>query len=969
MLLKTAMIMPTLMYIRKQKMCLIRKALVLLSFIFLAISPMITSVSNANVATRSVELKTLKVTLPTSYGNLEGEIHFNEKDLGAALRIEKIIREDLIKIINYFKYVPKTTVHFNLDPYVHATNGNARVFPTNIINMYNYPPSNSEHLIVLEDWLLGLVFHEYIHITHLDQTNGYLKLGESLFGSIAKVPASVVPRWFTEGIAVWGESYLMKGGRLHNPMFNKEFALRMNDENYCKTIDCLDDPGVFPGGQLSYWAGGHFIEYLELKKPESVRCLVESNSGNVPFFLNNVFRECTGKTAQENFSAFLEPYKKLKEREDLGKKLPVEFGITDWQKGVILDGHTLYKIEKNRFREAIVSYDLEEKMPLISKSFSYILTDLVGVVSLPDEDELGVYNKFLIAAFIDDLNYRGDNHSWKLINAETLLVEATLPFIHDPSYVISLGNNRYLTASFHEGQWLIERQKIDIRTNKLQDHDVVLSLDPENNLLMFKSVGQRILLKIHKQKTGSTLYFSDLTLEKINKFHESDVPFDVTWFREKYFIISEGKKNYLYEFNEQDELSKSEINNEQMDNVSTILANESHTVSLSDDLRVSDISDVELINKLDNMTTAKQSIQVNNVQLTSDNLAMKSDIELESYPKLYHLMPHYWFLASGSSENLGSFGALTEFSDPMGENIITATLLSYPSVTKFGGDISAFHRFSSVTDLWSAQFNFSQEFSKTSFDTQINSTQEVSFGSSYEMQMKKWTWYPGIFIGKTDTKDFISNRNTKNIGLSSIVTYGALSYDDLINNFIYQTRFQKDHPSSGASYNNWQNLVKSTLKLSEDFDLELKFSYSKLFKTGFSQGVLYAGGSNFLGTRRWHEFYGLPYSNAFGNTVSTQRVLLDYNVVNIYRGIGLIPVFFKEIHLRGGKDFLSADRIVLGKYSFRDSKIDSWFIGPRLKMNVFYYVPADMDFVYSVINRPDGGVLGQIDFNLNIEMF
>ncbi len=965
MLLKTAMIMPTLMYIRKQKMCLIRKALAMMSFIFLLVSPMV----NANEATKRVSLKTLKVTLPTDYGNLEGEIHFNEKDLGAALRIEKIIREDLIKIINYFKYVPQTTVHFNLDPYVHATNGNARVFPTSIINLYNYPPSNSEHLIILEDWLAGLVFHEYIHITHLDQTKNYLKLGEAIFGSIAKVPASVVPRWFTEGIAVWGESYLMKGGRLNNPMFNKEFAQRMNDENFCQTIDCLDDPGVFPNGQLSYWAGGHFIEYLELKKPGTVKCLVENNSGNLPFFLNSVFKECTDLSAQDNFSAFAQTYKKPLVREDLGLILPTSFGSSDWQKGVVLDGHTLYKVEKKRFSEALISYDLEDKIPLIAKSYSSIITDLVGMVSLPDPDEMGAYNKFLIVAFIDDLNFRGDNHIWKLINSETLLEEATLPFIHDPSYVISLGNNRYLTASFHEGHWLIERQKIDIATMKLQDHEVVLSLSPENNLLMFKNAGQRIISKIHNRLTGSAFYSSDLTLEALTKFHESKDPFDLVILREKYLIVKEGQKNYLYEFNDQEELSQSELSEAQMGNLTQILANESHVISLADDLRVNDSSEIELINKFDASSFAKKSSQTSKVTFSQEIPNAETDLELETYPKLYHLMPHYWFLASGSSENLASFGALTEFSDPMNENVITATLLTYPLESKFGGNLYATHKFSSISDLWTGQFSYTQEYSKTSFDIQINNTKEVLVGTSYELQLKKWTWYPGIYTGNIQTTDFISTRHTNNFGFNSIFTYGALSYDDFVTNFIYQTKVQRDIPSNGASYNNWQNLIKSTLRLSEDFALEAKYSYSKLYKDGFTQGVLYAGGINILGTRRWHEFYGLPYSNAYGNTVSTQRLLIDYNVWNLYRGYGLLPFFFKELHLRAGKDFLSADRIILGSNVYRNTKIDSWFIGTRLKMNLFYYAPTDIDFVYSVISKPTGGVLSQMEFSLNMDMF
>ena len=243
------MIMPIIHHIRKKKMCLLRIVLLFTLLLNLTFS---------NV--QAEEFKTINVSMPTNYGTFFGEIHYSEKDLALALRVERIIKEDLIKVINYFEYVPYDVVHFNLDPYLRLTNGNARTFPTNIINLYNFPASNLDHLIVMENWLQGLVLHEFVHITHLDQTRDYLSIGRQIFGTIAKVPVGIVPRWFTEGIAVWGESHLINGGRLNNPLFNKELLIQLKKPNFCKMIDCLDTPGDFPNGQLAYWAGAHFIE-------------------------------------------------------------------------------------------------------------------------------------------------------------------------------------------------------------------------------------------------------------------------------------------------------------------------------------------------------------------------------------------------------------------------------------------------------------------------------------------------------------------------------------------------------------------------------------------------------------------------------------------------------------------------------------------------------------------------------------
>ena len=185
-------------------------------------------------------------------------------------------------------------MHFNVDPYLRLTNGNARTFPTDIINLYKFPPSNNEHLVIMEDWLTGLIFHEYVHVTHLDQTRDFLELGRNIFGSIAKFPVMVVPRWFTEGIAVWAESHLSKNGRLSNPLFRKELLIQFLRADYCKTIDCLDEPGLYPNGSLAYWAGAHFMEYMEEKKPGTIKCLVEENSSKIPFLLSVFTSEATG---------------------------------------------------------------------------------------------------------------------------------------------------------------------------------------------------------------------------------------------------------------------------------------------------------------------------------------------------------------------------------------------------------------------------------------------------------------------------------------------------------------------------------------------------------------------------------------------------------------------------------------------------------------------------------------------------
>jgi len=347
------------------------------------------------------KLQTDAFSIKTSYGEALFETHFKEGDEKLAARIRNIANEDLIKVVEYFKYAPKEIVHFNISSTYRVSNGNARVFPENIINLYNFPASNREHLVVMEDWWRGLIVHEYTHVIHLDQTRGYLEDGRNIFGTIAKLPTNLVPRWFTEGIATLSESKFLKAGRLQNPILNQELANYFRRSDSCKSIDCIDTPGLYPQGQLSYWAGAHFMAYLESLKPNGVMCLVEENSSKVPFILNKVFTYCFDQDVYTLYQNFIEDYlknnpiKKLEKAETLEEVL----GPIVEQKGWIVDRGIFYRVERGRYEEGIVSSDLENKVTLF-ETYSHPIANIYTALDIDAE------NRGLIVAFHDDLNFK-----------------------------------------------------------------------------------------------------------------------------------------------------------------------------------------------------------------------------------------------------------------------------------------------------------------------------------------------------------------------------------------------------------------------------------------------------------------------------------------------------------------------------------------------------------------------------------
>lgn len=815
---------------------------------------LLTLSSAISLAGDNAHLKTIIVDVPTKIGELHTEIHFAEKDLSVARRAEEIIRTDLSKAVDYFCHIPRDTVHFNIDPYKRVTNGNATAFPTNTINLYKFPASNLEHLITLEDWLQGLMFHEFIHIIHLDQTNGYLETGRSIFGNIAKVPAGIVPRWFTEGVAVWGESHFLQGGRLQNELLNKDLWIQFKNNNFCQTIDCLDEPGIYPNGQLAYWAGGHFMNYLESKKPNTIHCLVYENSSEIPFFLNDTFLKCTGSKAQDLFSEFREDY--LKKYTDVllvkenGENV---WGPTDFQKGQVRTGDLLIQVERKKKITALVRYDLKDKLSTY-KIFSEPIDHLGDIVKL-DDDSNGI-----LVAFNEDPQFTTHNKIWKIINPDTLSEERTLVFEHDPSYVIPLDNNNYLTFSYEENHWRAYKNKKLIREWPLK-----------YNIVSVAKAADHIELGINTAYVGTSAYITDLNLEKFE---------------------TNGVAN---------EFKDSEI---------------------------------------------------------------KSVNEVESYPKPYHLNPHYWFIATGTSSTPNSIGAMTSLNDPMGVHTLSLTGLIYPSVSKIGGD----SQYTYTDHLWKSYFLLSREYTRNTWSDYLNSTTDIALGSLYLFELKKWTYTPQAEVGRSQTAEAISSKNSDYWSFIQTLTYKAMSSDDFWQSMVTKVEWGANTQTDGDPYYKLQLKLDITNNFTENLSLNTKIAYGKLFKNNFLEGVLYGGGISVAQRSRRYEFYGIPYGDAFGNEITSSRMTLDYNLWNIYHGKNLIPFFSRELHVFGGGESLSADRIFIDKSFYKDQTINETFIGLNLMTNIFYYVPTDIKFILSTLTTPAGKKLNSLNFFLNVEL-
>ena len=180
-------------------------------------------------------------------------------------------------------------------------NGSAQIFPRNIIQLYPYPPTGVQYLVDRQDWIHNLVIHELVHIVHLDRAEGFNRVLTVLFGTFGKIFVMISPRWFLEGVATWAETDLTQGGRGRNRLLNYEIDRILLGPDSCSSIDCLDDPGVYPYGSTSYWVGQKFLTFLENQREGTMRCMVSAMSGSLFRTLNYAFRICAGQDASSAF--------------------------------------------------------------------------------------------------------------------------------------------------------------------------------------------------------------------------------------------------------------------------------------------------------------------------------------------------------------------------------------------------------------------------------------------------------------------------------------------------------------------------------------------------------------------------------------------------------------------------------------------------------------------------------------------
>jgi hypothetical protein len=181
-----------------------------------------------------------------------------------------------------------------------SANGFASVLPRNQIQLYATGPTGFSELDDHDDWLYGLVAHEYTHILHLDTMSGLPVIYNSIFGKIW-APNQIMPRWLIEGIAVYEESKRSAGGRNRGTRFDAFIRIARHEHKDLRLDEVSGSPRQFPRGNAAYVYGSHFLEYVfDRFGDDALRAMAHvSGAFALPFAVNRQIAKVVGRPFTE----------------------------------------------------------------------------------------------------------------------------------------------------------------------------------------------------------------------------------------------------------------------------------------------------------------------------------------------------------------------------------------------------------------------------------------------------------------------------------------------------------------------------------------------------------------------------------------------------------------------------------------------------------------------------------------------
>ena len=193
-------------------------------------------------------------------------IHFHQGEEDLARRVAATAERAHAVLSPLLGYSPSSGTEVVLSDDSDLANGLTTPLPYDTIRLYATPPPEISELNAYRDWLSTLVFHEYVHILHLDHVEGVPQGLNHVFGKLL-APNGLTPSWMAEGLAVLHEADGDPGqdsGRNRSAIFDMYARSLSLEPPGFPRLDQASNPSLeWPLGSIPYLLGGRFMEFLE----------------------------------------------------------------------------------------------------------------------------------------------------------------------------------------------------------------------------------------------------------------------------------------------------------------------------------------------------------------------------------------------------------------------------------------------------------------------------------------------------------------------------------------------------------------------------------------------------------------------------------------------------------------------------------------------------------------------------------
>lgn len=188
-------------------------------------------------------------------------VHGHEGVRPLLLEIAELCEQAHEVLAPVFGYTPRWRTHVVVTDATDGANGSASVIPFNTIRLNAVAPRADGSLGHYDHWMWNLIVHEYTHILHLGRIGGVPR-ALNIINDAGVSPNQTVPRWFTEGLAVWAESEFSGTGRTQSALFAM-YLRAAAQEGRLPRLGQLSGSGLdWPFATSWYLYGGFAIEAL-----------------------------------------------------------------------------------------------------------------------------------------------------------------------------------------------------------------------------------------------------------------------------------------------------------------------------------------------------------------------------------------------------------------------------------------------------------------------------------------------------------------------------------------------------------------------------------------------------------------------------------------------------------------------------------------------------------------------------------